>query len=267
MKTQNNNQEREISQVSKMVLYGSTIALGVLSISMTANAQDFWKQFTGDNSYGKMTSLFVGESFETEKTDAVFEIINAEISAKLKNSNASFIYEPEMEESLELESWMTEESFFSSTVDFTAVETEENLEIENWMTNNNNFSSPVIPNSIEMENPLELEPWMTTEEFFNSPEVIENAEPAFEIEPWMTTEELFFKAPNLTAEETDGQLNVEEWMTSEHIFNNQAALIATGSEPALQIQAWMFNENYFTAGEFYSDKGTERKMLKYAQNR
>jgi hypothetical protein len=210
MKTQNNNQERGIIQVSKMILYGSTIALGVLSIGMTASAQDFWKQFSDVNSYGKMNSLLVGETLETEKANAVFEIIDAEISAKLNNSNAAFIYEPEMEETMELESWMTEESFFASTVDFTSVETEENLEIENWMINNGNFSSPVMTESMEFENPLEVEEWMTIEELFNASEVIENAEPALEIEEWMTNETLFANSTVLTA----GARPIASWRRS-----------------------------------------------------
>jgi hypothetical protein len=58
---------------------------------------------------------------------------------------------------LEVETWMTEEEYFNSTVDFNAVEKEANKEIESWMTTNAYFNSNKV---LASEPALEVEEWM-----------------------------------------------------------------------------------------------------------
>jgi len=93
MKTQNNNQETSFSQISKMVLFSSAVIFSLVFISKSASAQEFWKKLSANNAYGMMASLINVSSSETEKTDAVFEIIDAEISSRFNHSNKTFIYE------------------------------------------------------------------------------------------------------------------------------------------------------------------------------
>lgn len=265
MKTQNNNQGTVISKVGKMVLFSSAVIFSAVLISMTASGQNFWKQFSNTNANSKMAFLMVDQSSENKNTNALFEIINAEVSTLLNNSNESFAYEPEMEKEMEVESWMTEESLFNSNVDFNAIEAEENLRIEDWMIDTKNFSSTVISETVDMENPMEIETWMTIEDVFNSTEVIMSAEPSLEVEVWMTDEAIFSDEASLIADETDKTLNVEDWMTSETNFNKLAILMTTETGPTLEIENWMTNENFFKTAKFITTNEADQECTKYAQ--
>lgn len=260
MKTQNNNQESGFSQISKMVLLSSAVILSVAFISKSASAQKFWQQISTNHAYGMMASLINESASETQKTDAVFKIIDAEISSRFNHSNKTFTYEPEMEAENQVEGWMTEEALFIPVVEFTTVEAEENLSVEEWMTNSGNFTSPLAEVYVETENALEVETWMTVEELFNSTEAIESAEPALEVEAWMTDETLFSANSLVVSEETDEPLKVEQWMTYEANFNNLAVLTATGAEPSIELESWMINEDIFF-------EGLKLDLPRYAQNK
>ena len=67
-----------------------------------------------------------------------------------------------VESSLELEDWMTDETFWS-TANIFAQETDENLLIEDWMTSENTWL--VVEKAIEPE--LALENWMIDTENWN----------------------------------------------------------------------------------------------------
>lgn len=226
MKTQNNNQETNKSRFSKSTLGASAVLFGAILISLSVNAQNLWKEFSNSATYGKMALVMDGQLKETENADAVFEAIHAEIANQLYRANEVFI--TEAEETMEVESWMTEEANFAPAVNFNTVETEESLEIEDWMT---------------------------IEEFFNSPEVMESAEPALDVESWMTDASLFNYADMETARyaekialevETEEALAVEQWMTNENLFN--------GEEEALAIESWMTREEYFNSPEVLANE-------------
>ena len=84
-------------------------------------------------SFALMINAFILSGFITEKA------LNVEAS------NAAFIYQSNMEsseEALELEDWMTDDSYWEMNTEKTEVKTEEqvseeNLAIEDWMTNDN----------------------------------------------------------------------------------------------------------------------------------
>ncbi|WP_319500172.1 hypothetical protein [uncultured Draconibacterium sp.] len=72
-----------------------------------------------------------------------------------------------VESSLELEDWMTDETFWS-TANIFAQETDENLLIEDWMTSENTWF--VVEKAIEPE--LALENWMIDTENWNVDEPV-----------------------------------------------------------------------------------------------
>ncbi|MBW8333476.1 MAG: hypothetical protein K0M40_15725 [Prolixibacteraceae bacterium] len=212
MKTQNNTQETVNEQVRRMILRGSTVIVGLALISLAVNAQDLWNQFSNNSSYGKMAVMMNNQASETKKTDAVFEAIDAEIAIKLNHSAATFAFEAEQENALQLEAWMTDEALFTSSLDLNAVDTEAELTIENWMTDAKNFSIAIISESVEIEKQLEIEPWMSVEEYFNSVETLTNTESALDIENWM------LNSHNFNTQNEPMQL--EAWMTDNQYWNN-----------------------------------------------
>ena len=88
-----------------------------------------------------------------------------------------------IENALELESWMTNETNWNSNfltfVDF-ETETEMALELESWMTNTETWNSNFLT---EVEAGLELENWMVTEETWNADDRM--VEGKLTLESWM----------------------------------------------------------------------------------
>jgi hypothetical protein len=72
-----------------------------------------------------------------------------------------FFTETASESAIELEKWMTDESFFVAPAISFAAETEENLEVEEWMVNNQNFTK--VENTTDNEIALSIEDWMLDE--------------------------------------------------------------------------------------------------------
>lgn len=72
------------------------------------------------------------------------------------------------------------------------VETEESLAIESWMTDENLWNSELKANNAENE-ALEIESWMTDESYCTSNSELNSteAEAALQIESWMTNESLW----------------------------------------------------------------------------
>lgn len=106
--------------------------------------------------------------------------VKAEGTEKIASMNNN------IETTLHLENWMTDETIWNSDSfsnhEFYQ-ETETGLEIENWMTNAKtwNFEYDFLRVT---ETSLELESWMTSEETWNKSEL--NNEAALTIESWMT---------------------------------------------------------------------------------
>lgn len=237
MKTQNNNQETNKSQVSKSTLGASAVLFGAVLISLSVNAQDLWKEFSNSGSYGKMALVMDGQLNETGNADAAFEAINAEVALMLSSP-------VESEETMEIESWMITEEFFSSNEALESIEP--SLKIESWMIEEANFISTVDFNTVETEESLAVEDWMTAEEFFNSPEVLKNAEPALKVESWMTETSFFTEAEQYTANTADAEIA----KYAERIIN------AIEADETLAIEGWMISEEYFNPSEVLANEET-----------
>lgn len=97
----------------------------------------------------------------------------------------------EREATLQLESWMTNETIWNSNTivisEFTT-ETEFEHKIENWMINSEiwNFNSVFTE---ETEAGLEFEDWMTDQHIWN--EETTETEPGLSVESWMISHEIW----------------------------------------------------------------------------
>ena len=69
----------------------------------------------------------------------------------------------ESDKMLTIESWMTDEDYWTSEAQVNAVEAEEALQIESWMTNESYWTSETEVIAIEADEPLTVESWMTDE--------------------------------------------------------------------------------------------------------
>jgi hypothetical protein len=96
---------------------------------------------------------------------------------------------------------------------------ETSLQIEKWMTNEviwNSTTQTISTINQESETSLELENWMTNAETWNfNNSFVEETEAGLEIEAWMTNTETW--NVEIAADET--KLAVEGWMINDRIWN------------------------------------------------
>lgn len=171
MKTRNN--------VQKAITKSLAVIISLVLLSITVNAQNFWKRVLENNSFSQIAMAMVDVS-ETSTApagattandmDAYAEyfVVESEEALDLENwmTNENNFFETvtietEIESSLELENWMTNETLFDGTAAYFEVETEEALQTEEWMTNTNYFGVQTVEIEEETENNLEVEAWMT----------------------------------------------------------------------------------------------------------
>ena len=171
MKTRNN--------VQKAITKSLAVIISLVLLSITVNAQNFWKTVLENNSFSHIALAMAevsenspasADAYTTSNMDAYAEYFVVETEEALDLENwmvnennffATVTIETAVESSLELEDWMTNESLFNGTAAYLEVETEQALEVENWMTNTNNFEVPTITVETENEETLEVEAWMT----------------------------------------------------------------------------------------------------------
>ena len=143
MKTKNN--------VQKAITKSLAVIISLVLISITVNAQDFWKTVLENNSFSQIAMAMA------EPTEA--SPVSADATTTSDADAYAELFVVEAEESLELENWMTNEANFFTSVAFeTAVEG--GLELEDWMTNENLFDGNVAYLEVETEASLTLEDWM-----------------------------------------------------------------------------------------------------------
>ncbi|HAH25471.1 MAG TPA: hypothetical protein DCL77_17230 [Prolixibacteraceae bacterium] len=298
MKTQNNNQ-RTASQVSKMVLY-SVVIFSVASISLTASAQDFWKQISNAGTYGKTASA-VDQTSETELAGIVAENLHTEVPTLGKNSNKSFTSEPVMETTLQVEPWMTDESNFTNIPDISKVEeTLEynpqefvNAEMAEEKENLTNENSETNVQAVEADLALQEEA-LSNETEYNADKFVQD-EMRLENEKWMSNQDFIDAAEEYTADgselevakyaqriinasefEKEAQLNDETFIQTAEVYTangteqevaKYAQKVVNGSEtePALELEAWMTNANFFNTAELLTSIEAEQECTKYAQ--
>ncbi|QGY45566.1 hypothetical protein GM418_18385 [Maribellus comscasis] len=192
MKTKNNVQKA----ITKTLAAGMSLVL----ISITVNAQDFWRSLFENSSFNTIATAMVDNNPKAMKTET-----HASSAADF-----SAIY-TETEEALELENWMTDEGSFESTFNFEN-EVEAPLNLEDWMTSTNSFNKTSFAMEVEVEEALELENWMIDETNFenSSIEFIKETEKPLELENWMLEEYNFD-----TIETEEQPLELESWMISD----------------------------------------------------
>jgi hypothetical protein len=206
MKTTNNAQKTENTQVRTVVLRGAAVIFSIVLLSWTVTAQDFWKEFLTNNTYGKMAMLMVSQPSESSKVDDLFVAVDADLKA---NTNVASEV-TEAEQSLEIESWMTNENLFNAKTDFLTTEAESELEVEGWMTESKYFTSNAFDANVDAEPALEIEGWMLQDVYFVPTELAIENEQELQIESWMLDTQNFEKS-----EET---LELEAWMTDNNFW-------------------------------------------------
>jgi hypothetical protein len=164
MKTKNN--------VQQAILKSLAVVFSIALISITVNAQDFWKSIYENNGIKEiaLAMVDVNEEANTELTDA--------------NSFSAFL-EVESEEALEIENWMMNENNFVTFISLEE-EIENPLEVEYWMTNENNFNPSTMSLIQENDNVLEIEDWMLNHDLFIANGELEQP---LEVEEWMVSSE------------------------------------------------------------------------------
>ncbi len=141
MKTKNN--------VQKTVLRTGAVIVSFVLISLTVNAQEFWKRLLENSSFNTIAMVMV---------DAKEEAVLPTETKGLKAMNL----EEESEPAMEFESWMTDFATFDVFSSVYEEEAETALNVESWMLNTYFFQPDT-----ELEEAMQLEPWMTANEVWN----------------------------------------------------------------------------------------------------
>ncbi|WP_167617060.1 hypothetical protein [Maribellus sediminis] len=141
MKTKNN--------VQKAVLRFAAVVISFVLISYTVSAQDFWKRFLENSSFGHIAMAMVdsGEAMEASAENA---------------AGVDLFYETEIDSRLEMESWMTSESNFAVSAFHVEEVSDQSMDLESWMLDQNLFQT-----SVETESALQLEEWMVSTDVWN----------------------------------------------------------------------------------------------------
>ena len=168
MKTKNN--------VQKAITKTLAVIVSLVLISITVQAQDFWKSVLNNNSFNQIAMAMTGDSgasatkAKTSSANIDAKDLENEVEPALNienwmlNKNNFFMnvdLEAEVENSLQLDDWMTNENLFDGTAAWFNVETENALQLEDWMINQNTFGVKTIELEVEPETGLQMEAWMT----------------------------------------------------------------------------------------------------------
>ena len=152
MKTKNN--------VQKTILKLLAVVTSFVLLSITVNAQVFWKTVLENNSLNQIAIAMLETKTSTNLAD---------VTGK-SSLNTSMLAE------------------------FAIVETENPLALEEWMTNSGNFDAKLFSFETEQEAALELESWMFKDNFGKTVKpdlkvLLENYEPEqdndLQLEAWM----------------------------------------------------------------------------------
>lgn len=133
----------------KAAMRSAAVVVSFVLVSITVSAQEFWKKVLTHSSFNEIALALV-------------EIPEKEAPAN-ENTEGAFWYafDKAFDPALELEGWMTSESYFETITFDVENEVDVPLKVENWMLDENLFSSQEM-----QEKPLELESWMTSADFW-----------------------------------------------------------------------------------------------------
>jgi hypothetical protein len=166
MKTTNNAQKTENKKLENPVSKTFAVVLSLVLISLTVSANGFWKQLLVNNTYGKMATLMVDQQKENEALLAFSTQSAFAPASESTIATGLFGIETAKEKNLEIESWMTNETYFGSNLMNNQVAQEKPFEIENWMIDNIYFNLPVV--AAESEPALQTEAWMLDDKIWNN---------------------------------------------------------------------------------------------------
>lgn len=145
-KQENKNEMKTKNNVQKAVLRFAAVVVSFILLSYTVSAQDFWKRFLENSSFGHIAMAMV----ETEST--LPDAYSYDSNVLMMN------FEAETESGLELESWMLNEfNFIRSAFNFEKI-SDDALDVEPWMLNQDLFQT-----TTETELSLGLEDWMVSD--------------------------------------------------------------------------------------------------------
>ncbi len=146
MKTTTNNvQKTESGKIEKTAMKSFAVVIGLVLISISVSAGGFF-----------MTQLIGQENGR---------LLAYTTTSEVNLASSAFFLETSAEKSLELESWMTDVTYFGTQMNDLEVETEESLSVADWMLANQNFSGITIIN--ESDSDLQVEAWMLDELIWN----------------------------------------------------------------------------------------------------
>ncbi|MFV0376308.1 MAG: hypothetical protein ACK5JD_03290 [Mangrovibacterium sp.] len=150
MKTRNNQTENRNNRYFQVVLRVAAVMASVVLLSATVSAQGLWKELLSINSMGKVAMLTVDNNAAETKTPAA-------------STATSFYIEEETDTPIDLQDWMSSDSYFRNFEHLDEVAPERTLEIENWMTNEAYFISRF---AAEKDEARPIEAWMCNADFF-----------------------------------------------------------------------------------------------------
>ncbi len=133
------------NNVQKTILRFAAVVISFVLISITVSAQDFWKRLITGSSFNEIALAMVDHS---KKADSSFDLTGT-------SNDFNFVQE-----------------------------TDETLQLEPWMLNDTYFSGTVLPIVNESEDPLEIEPWMLNEDLFE----VQDSKEELKLESWMISD-------------------------------------------------------------------------------
>ena len=152
MKTKNN--------VQKTILNTFAVLTSVILLSFSVNAQSFWKTILENNSFNEIAMVMVDS-----KSESAFS------GGSSNHSNFADFMVNESEESLELESWMTDDSYFDSNTFYMEKETLTDI-AKRWNKSRQYITSifnrecapkPMMLANIRLYDPIEADAWLESQ--------------------------------------------------------------------------------------------------------
>jgi hypothetical protein len=156
MKTSNIAQKTE-SSISKTFVF----LIGLFLIGSAAFAIGFPKPLPVNGN--KAVAVTINQAKETGSLQAIAFIAPATLSLE---ATSTFYIEQARDKNLEIENWMTSETYFGSFDLTDQINKEETLKIENWMIESPYFAEPAV--ITENEPALNVEAWMTDESIWKN---------------------------------------------------------------------------------------------------
>ncbi len=143
MKTKNN--------VQKAITKSIAVVISLVLVSITVNAQEFWSTVYQHSSFNEIAMAMITDDAGTTTS-----------------STGKLTLTAEKEATLELENWMTSETFFNTNTANLETVNENALDLETWMFNDVHFGNTTPTIVLDSDNTLKLEDWMVNDAHFSA---------------------------------------------------------------------------------------------------